>query len=159
MGLGSNLGDPPANLNEAERRIAGLTGVRLAACSRIWLTEPQGFKEQPWFANRVLRLECAPEWTPEALLDALLRIECDMGRQRGVRFGPRNIDVDLLLFDERVMATESLILPHPRIRVRAFVLIPLREVAGNLIFPDGDTVDQALDRLRFTISGERIRQE
>lgn len=159
MGLGSNLGDPPANLNEAERRIAGLPGVRLTACSRIWLTEPQGFKEQPWFANRVLRLECTPEWTPEALLDALLRIECDMGRQRRVRFGPRNIDVDLLLFDERVMATESLILPHPRMRVRAFVLIPLREVAGNLIFPDGDTVDQALDRLHFTISGERIRQE
>lgn len=90
---------------------------------------------------------------------ALLQIEQDMGRKRNMRFGPRSIDLDLLLFGDVSMETESLILPHPRMRQRAFVLVPLRELAGNLIFPDGDTLDQAIGRLRFSVSGNRIRQE
>lgn len=158
MGLGSNLGDPCTNLHEAGRRIAGLPGVKVAGRSGCWLTEPQGLKEQPWFANQVLRLECGPEWEPERLLDALLEIEDDMGRERAERFGPRIIDLDLLLFDGMTERTETLTLPHPRMRQRAFVLVPLQEVAGDLIFPDGDSVGQALGRLRFTVSGNRICQ-
>jgi len=81
-----------------------------------------------------------------------------MGRERAERFGPRIIDLDLLLFDGMTERTETLTLPHPRMRQRAFVLVPLQEVAGDLIFPDGDSVGQALGRLRFTVSGNRICQ-
>lgn len=82
-----------------------------------------------------------------------------MGRKRDARFGPRCIDLDLLLFGDMVVASERLILPHPRMRQRAFVLVPLREVAGNLTFPEGDTVDQSLARLKFSLSDDRICQE
>lgn len=88
-----------------------------------------------------------------------MEIEQDLGRKRNMRFGPRCIDLDLLLFDDMVVASENLVLPHPRMRQRAFVLVPLREVAGNLTFPEGDTVDQSLARLRFSISDDRIRQD
>ncbi|WP_081678628.1 2-amino-4-hydroxy-6-hydroxymethyldihydropteridine diphosphokinase [Desulfocurvibacter africanus] len=157
--MGSNLGDARKNLHEAGMRIDSLEGVCITASSAIWQTEPQDLKDQPWFANQVLQLSCDSKWTPEGLLAALLEIEQCMGRSRGIRFGPRCIDLDLLLFGDRIMTSDDLILPHPRMRKRAFVLIPLREVAGNLIFPEGDTLDQALACLRFLTTDNRICQE
>ena len=152
------MGDARKNLLEAGTRIDGLKGVSITACSRIWLTEPQDLKDQPWFANQVLQVRCDPEWTPIGLLKALLEIEQHMGRSRDVRFGPRCIDLDVLLFGDRIISEGDVILPHPRMRKRAFVLVPLREVAGNLAFPEGDTLDQALACLHFTVIDNRICQ-
>ena len=97
-------------------------------------------------------------WSPEGLLSTLLAIEDQMGRVREVSGGPRVIDLDILLFDGREMRTGFLDLPHPRMKERAFVLVPLREVAPDLVFPDGETIDDALARLDYDVRGDEIRQ-
>ena len=159
--LGSNMGDAEAHLAAARREIASLPGVTLVAESSLYRTEPQGKKEQPWFLNQVLELDCAPEVTAEGLLDALLAGETAMGRVRdaGDRFGPRVIDMDLLLFgSEREEGNPHLILPHPRMAERAFVLVPLLEIAPELCMPDGTAVQTLLDRLQYRLEGSAIFQ-
>lgn len=196
--------------------------------SPVYLTEPQGVREQPWFANQVARLAlsappkvpdagapgiteeggtgqgvagpdgtgqggrgeqggparaasapgAAPGTPPDAtqnaalgLLRAILAIETRMGRVRGAvpagapeaaraaaRFGPRIIDLDLLIVESVQCATPELILPHPRLRERAFVLVPLRDVRPDLVFADGTSIDAALARVVHTVRGNRIRQ-
>lgn len=128
----------------------------------MYVTEPQGFKEQPWFHNQVLELECGPTWTPEAMLEGLLKVEQELGRQRNdrqQRFGPRIIDLDLLLFGDCVRETPRLTLPHPRMRGRAFVLVPLQDIAPDLVFPDGQSLGAALSALSFALDGNRISQK
>ncbi|NJB66815.1 2-amino-4-hydroxy-6-hydroxymethyldihydropteridine diphosphokinase [Desulfobaculum xiamenense] len=132
------------------------------AVSAVYFTEPQDVKNQPWFANRVARVLCEGKISPQGLLDELLRVEAELGRVRGegvVRFGPRVIDLDLLLYGDAVMETETLTLPHPRMRQRAFVLVPLADVAPDLRFPDGDTLRDALARLSYRVDNFRIWQD
>ncbi|UZP69127.1 2-amino-4-hydroxy-6-hydroxymethyldihydropteridine diphosphokinase [Desulfovibrio mangrovi] len=163
MCLGSNMGDTDGNLARAVEAISALEGVSLEAASGVYRTEPQEKKDQAWFANQVIRVSCDARTSPETLLASLLNIESSMGRCRDGsapedRFGPRIIDLDLLLFGSSVMATETLVLPHPRMQQRAFVLIPLHEIAPELTFPDGKTLLQALNALQFRLVGDQIWQ-
>lgn len=134
VGLGSNLGQREALLAEAADRLAATEGVQQVVVSSQYDTPPVGGPpEQPRFLNAVARVETA--LSPEALLGALLRIESDMGRQRGERWGPRRIDLDLLLYDDRIVETPELTLPHPRLHQRRFVLEPLAEIAPDQVHP------------------------
>lgn len=152
MGLGSNLGRPVHTIFEAARRMDGLLpGVRLAACSSVHHTAPLGPADQPWYANAAAALDVSPHVTPQALFDALCALEADLGRNRVFerRFGPRPADIDLLLFGRTRLASQRLTLPHPRLAERAFVLVPLAEIAPDLILPGGLGVHEALGRLSF----------
>ena len=157
IGLGSNMGDPAANLAAALDAVAALPGVSLAAVSPLYRTEPQGVREQPFFLNQIARLVVTIP--PLELLAALLGIEDGLGRVRGLRFGPRVLDLDLLLFGNTCMDNERLTLPHPRMLERAFVLVPLADLAPDLVLPQGLTVREALSRLTFTLRGNSIFQQ
>jgi 2-amino-4-hydroxy-6-hydroxymethyldihydropteridine diphosphokinase len=150
IALGSNLdsrfGDREANLREAVRRIEALGEVR--AVSSFYDTEPVGYLEQPRFLNAALLLET--EMEPRALMRELLGVERAMGRERvGAQVkGPRVIDLDLLLYGDWVLWAEDLILPHPRMEERRFVLEPLAEIAPEWMHPVlGVTVRELLSRL------------
>jgi 2-amino-4-hydroxy-6-hydroxymethyldihydropteridine diphosphokinase len=132
LGLGSNLGDREAAIEGA---LAGLAarGFRVTRRSSLWLTEPVGGPPQGWFLNAVAAGETALR--PEALLEACLATEREMGRVRAERNGPRTIDVDILLFGEETHDGPGLVLPHPRLHERRFVLAPLAEVAPGLVHP------------------------
>lgn len=145
-------------LGRAVERIAALPGLRAGAVSRVYLTEPQGLKEQPWFANCAMQVWCGPEVSPQGLLRMLRTVEDAFGRTREVRFGPRTLDVDILLFGETRLEGEDLTIPHPRMRERAFVLAPLAEIAPDLVLPWGETPVQALAKLVHRMEGRRIWQ-
>ena len=150
IALGSNLasrfGDREANLQEAVRRIEALGEVR--AVSSFYDTEPVGYREQPRFLNGALVLET--ELGPQELMRRLLGVERAMGRERegAVAKGPRVIDLDLLLYGDWVLWAEDLILPHPRMEERRFVLEPLAEIAPEWVHPVlGVTVREMLERI------------
>jgi 2-amino-4-hydroxy-6-hydroxymethyldihydropteridine diphosphokinase len=150
IALGSNLesrfGDREANLREAVRRIGALGEVR--AVSSFYDTEPVGYLEQPRFLNGALLLET--DLDPRTLMRELLAVERAMGRERlgAIAKGPRVIDLDLLLFGDWVLWAEELILPHPRMEEREFVLEPLVEIAPEWVHPVlGVTVRELLERL------------
>ena len=137
LSLGANLGDPPAQLAEAIRRIAAHPAIRVTRQSSVLATKPWGKTDQPDFANQAIELETSLE--PVELLDVTLSIELDMGRVREEVWGPRVIDIDMIAFDRLVMQTPRLTLPHPFAHERDFVLDPLREI-------DADVVEWLLDR-------------
>lgn len=128
IGLGTNLGDRRANLETALAGLAELGTV--VARSDILETEPWGYAHQPRFLNMVAALDTGLPATE--LHRGLQRIEQQMGRQRSVRYGPRLIDLDLLLYGEERIATETLTVPHPRMAERAFVMEPLRQIAPDV---------------------------
>ena len=134
VSLGSNLGDRAGFLLLAVRGIlaAGLDVIRL---SSIYETQPVEYTEQPVFLNLVAELRGSTLPTPEQTLARLLRIEFALGRTRDIRLGPRTIDLDLLLFKDEQRDTEFLALPHPRLHLRRFVLVPLSELVPNLVHP------------------------
>ena len=162
ISLGSNLGDPKENLRQATLALAWLPGLELGRLSPVYLTEPQGMKAQPWFANQVAEAFCPASLSPEALLEALLGLELRLGRVRSPGApsnAPRVIDLDLLLMGDIVRAFPDPILPHPRLRERAFVLVPLLDIAPELVFPGG--LGSALDVLRglkYRLEGDKIYQ-
>ena len=133
VALGANLGDPKATVLAAFAALANLPESRVARCSSLYRTAPVGILSQPDFVNAVALLETT--LAPEALLDALLDIEARFGRIRRERNGPRTLDLDLLLYDDIELDLPRLTLPHPRLHLRAFVLLPLAEVAPNLAIP------------------------
>jgi 2-amino-4-hydroxy-6-hydroxymethyldihydropteridine diphosphokinase len=127
VGIGTNLGDRIGNI---ERALAAIGEVgRIVAQSSIYRTKPWGNPKQPWFANAVILLET--KLSPHALLAALKRIEQNMGRVATKRWGPRVIDLDLLLYDELEIDDPDLRVPHAHLRERAFVLVPLAEIDGR----------------------------
>ncbi len=140
--------------------MAALPQARLVLESPIYETEPWGDADQPYYANQVVALDLEPIWTPGRLLAAIQAIETDAGRIRDPkrRFGPRTLDVDILLFGQGALHEPDLLIPHPRLRQRAFVLVPLADIAAELTIPDGQggSVRQALAKIPFKISGNVI---
>ncbi len=146
VGLGSNLGDPPAQLRSALADLATIAGTRLLRHSRFYRSAPWGNTAQPPFVNAVAEL--ATTLPPRALLDALLAIERAHGRRRdGTRWGPRTLDLDLLLHGAGVVREDGLTLPHPFLAERAFVLVPLAELEPALAIPGAGSVAALLARL------------
>ena len=144
LALGGNVGDKAESLRRALRAIASEPGIELTAVSRLYRTAPWGKTDQDWFVNA-----CALGRTslkPEALLQRVKRLEVELGREPAVRWGPRVIDIDLIAYDEVTLKTERLTLPHPELFNRAFVLVPLTEVAPDLIIA-GVRVGDAAARL------------
>ena len=133
IGLGGNLGDPAAAMQEAVAHLARQPGIQAATLSPLYRSAPVGYADQPDFINGVARLETTLE--PEALLAVLLDTEHLHGRIRSFRNAPRTLDLDLLLYDDRVLDSATLTLPHPRMHQRRFVLQPLHDLAGNIDLP------------------------
>lgn len=162
IGLGSNMEDAATRLREALEFLRRLPDARLGAVSPLYWTEPQGLSEQPWFANQVAEVRCGERWSPLALLRTLLEAERSMGRVRdanpALRFGPRRIDLDLLLFGGAHSDDPRCILPHPRMLERAFVLVPLRDIAPQVILSGGVTPDVALRALAYRVRDDKIFQ-
>jgi 2-amino-4-hydroxy-6-hydroxymethyldihydropteridine diphosphokinase len=131
LALGSNLGDRLVNLERAIDKLE--PQVHITDVSSVYETEPWGVLDQPRFLNCVIAGKTS--LTPEELLGKLKSIETDMGRQPGIRYGPRLIDLDILLYGDLVLTTDQLTIPHPRMLERSFVLIPLAEIAGRLKHP------------------------
>ena len=131
LGLGTNLGDREANLRNALRLLSDAEGLRLLRCSRVYETEPWGVTEQPKFLNCVAEVGVTLE--PEGLLTVCQAVEHEVGRQPGPRWGPRLIDVDILLYGSRRVELPHLEIPHPRLHLRAFALIPLAELDATAV--------------------------
>jgi 2-amino-4-hydroxy-6-hydroxymethyldihydropteridine diphosphokinase len=131
IALGANLGDRISTLQQAVDRLAVLG--RIDAISSVYETDPVGYLDQPRFLNAVLKLSTA--LPPEQLLDQLLNIEADLGRVRTFANAPRAIDLDLLLYGAETITTDRLVLPHPRMLERAFVLVPLAKIAPDVVHP------------------------
>jgi len=133
VGLGSNLDDPSAQLDRAERALAGLSQTRLLRVSGRYRNQPLGDPRQPWFLNAVAEL--ATGLTPLLLLQALKAIEVAQGRVAGARWAPRPIDLDILLYGQAQIRLPQLQIPHPGIAARRFVLLPLAELVPELEVP------------------------
>jgi 2-amino-4-hydroxy-6-hydroxymethyldihydropteridine diphosphokinase len=158
IGSGSNMGESVRLLEAAALEMDALPQTRLLARSSIFCTEPQGDLEQPWFFNQALKLTTS--FSPLGLLKALLEIENRFGRKRGPkRYGPRSMDLDILLYGDMFVDMPELRIPHPRLVSRAFVLIPLLEISPNLILPDGKKAADILAGLDFILQGKRIWQK
>jgi 2-amino-4-hydroxy-6-hydroxymethyldihydropteridine diphosphokinase len=162
IALGSNLpspaGPPDATLAAALTQLAVLG--RIAARSSLYSTEPVGIPDQPRFLNAVVAVDTA--LSPFDFLDALLSIELNFGRDRSASIpnGPRTLDLDILLYGDLVLTTAGLEIPHPRLAQRAFVLVPLAEIAPNLRDPrSGLTVSQLLDQLLANLAPDNSATE
>ncbi|HEY7659245.1 MAG TPA: 2-amino-4-hydroxy-6-hydroxymethyldihydropteridine diphosphokinase [Actinomycetota bacterium] len=134
LALGSNLGDRLEHLRSAVGALEATTGVSVVRSSRVYETDPVG-PPQPAYLNAVVEVETDLE--PRGLLEACLAVESALGRVRGERWGPRTIDVDILVFDERTIDEPGLVVPHPRMHERGFVLVPLGELEADPMLPGG----------------------
>lgn len=154
LGLGSNIGDRKQQLLKAIDLIGNIKGIKVTKQSSIYETAPIGYTDQPNFLNLCLEIET--ELSPQQLLKHCLDIEQQLHRVREIRWGPRTLDIDILLYSDNVIETDNLSIPHPRMQERAFVLIPLNDIASDkkdprlnqkihdLVFPD-DTVKKYKD--------------
>ncbi|MTJ92561.1 MAG: 2-amino-4-hydroxy-6-hydroxymethyldihydropteridine diphosphokinase [Desulfovibrio sp.] len=161
VSLGSNCESATAMLDAARSALAALPDMRMGAVSPVYRTEPQEYADQPWFHNQVVELLPGESWQPCSLVDALLDIEAMLGRVRSadpaLRYGPRVIDADLLVFGQLRSTDPHCLVPHPRLTGRAFALRPLLDVAPRLEV-DGVPVSQWLERLDCRVDGDRIFQ-
>jgi 2-amino-4-hydroxy-6-hydroxymethyldihydropteridine diphosphokinase len=152
IALGANLADPLAQIDAALGALAGLPQSRLLDASSRYRTAPVGIAGQPDFINAVAALETT--LSPLALLTALFAIEEQFGRRRDFHHAPRTLDLDLLLYDDQVIDSPQLKLPHPRLHLRAFVIAPLLEIAPHCRIPGRGTAAAWLP----AVSGQRIER-
>jgi 2-amino-4-hydroxy-6-hydroxymethyldihydropteridine diphosphokinase len=146
IGVGSNLDNPAERCLEAVCRLSSVIGIKVLRWSSLYRTEPVGFTEQDWFVNAVAEIRTA--LTPHELLKALHEVEDGMGRIRGPKWGPRVIDLDILLYGQEVIQEEDLVIPHPLLHKRRFALGPLCELASYAIHPAfGVSIRGLMDRL------------
>lgn len=144
IGLGSNVGDKAANIARAIELLTASSEVRLTKRSRIFRSAPWGVADQDWFANACM--SASTKLSPHELLAACRSVEQAMHRVREQRWGPRVIDVDILDYDGEVVREPDLVIPHPYIAERAFVLVPLKDVAPHFSL-DGSSIDEMLAKL------------
>ena len=149
LGLGSNVGDREQNLAKVLYAISEISDCAIEHLSSVYISEPWGNKEQDPFLNQVIEIET--KLNPLRLLAACQEIEGTMGRRKSARWGPRIIDIDILLYHHQVVDEKSLKIPHPRLTERKFVLIPLVEIAPSLVIPgSGKTTREFLKECRDT---------
>lgn len=136
LGLGSNIGDRIGYIQQAYKLLADTQGIEVVNTSSLYETEPVGFEDQEWFINAVI--EISTTLNAVELLIQCQRIEGQLGRKRlpdEPQWGPRTIDIDILLYDNEIISEANLQIPHPRLHQRAFALVPLLELAPNLVHP------------------------
>ena len=160
ISLGGNSGNEAGRFSEVLRSIDSWPHVRVTGTSKLYRTEPWGDPAQPWFTYHETELSCR-RITPRNLLENMLRLETELGRTRDPkrRFGPRVIDLDLLLFGDIVCNEMNLTLPHPRMTERAFVLVPLLEIAPGLKMPGGNPCFSHHALLRYSVEDYIIYQD
>lgn len=139
------MGDKCQNIREANQQIAEIEGLQIVKHSSLYSTCPWGKTDQADFINQVIEIET--ELSPLELLHALQNIEIKLGRLRNEKWGPRVIDLDILLYGEEKIRDKELTVPHPYLFERLFVLIPLQEIEPDFIFPDGSKIEEVLDRV------------
>ncbi len=144
IGLGSNLGDPQRSVRQGIAALADVQLTQLVAASALYRSAPLGHTDQPDFVNAVAQVSTG--LSPQPLLAALLAIEQDHGRARSFRNAPRTLDLDLLLYDADSIALTGLVVPHPRMHERAFVLAPLVELAPDCVIPGRGPASEWLAR-------------
>ncbi|MDR1247025.1 MAG: 2-amino-4-hydroxy-6-hydroxymethyldihydropteridine diphosphokinase [Clostridiales Family XIII bacterium] len=149
LGLGTNLGDTESNLEQALYCLS--EKITILKKSSLYETEPVGFKDQPWFLNMVVEAET--DLSPNGLLRFVQSTEKRMKRVKTIVNGPRIIDIDILLYDDERVDAEGLIIPHPRMTERAFVMVPLREISPGLVISG-----KSISDIMSGFSGERIRK-
>jgi len=158
IALGSNLEDPVAQVHAGLRALAALPRTRLIAASSLYRNPPAGYRDQPDFVNAVAQIET--RLAPRALLDALLAIERSHGRLRDFPNAPRTLDLDILIYGEEVVCEAGLTIPHPRMLERAFVMLPLAEIAPAAVIPGAGPVAQLVAQVDTTrmvkLSNERV---
>jgi 2-amino-4-hydroxy-6-hydroxymethyldihydropteridine diphosphokinase len=152
LSLGSNVGDRKATLEGALGRLEASRRVRILKRSSIYETEPIGYIDQPWFYN--LAVEIETELDPEELLTLTKQTELELNRTREIRWGPRTIDIDIVMYDEIAMSNDRLTLPHPEMTQRRFVLEPLHEIAPGLRLPDGRRIADLLP----SVASQEVRK-
>lgn len=156
IGVGSNLGDSLKNCRSAVEGLSGTEGIELATVSSFYKTEPVGIENQNYFINAVIEIKTT--LTAQKLFEAMQNIENNMGRQREAKGGPRIIDLDLLFYGQNVIHEHNLIVPHPEIHKRRFVLEPLSEIASYFIHPSfGVSIRGLKDRLSDNKRVEKIK--
>ncbi len=131
LALGTNLGDRLAKLRAAIKALS--PEINVIAKSKVYETPPWGYENQPAFLN--MAVKCETNLEPESLLKRLKQLEVQLGREQSFRWGPRLIDIDILFYDNLILKSESLTIPHPRLHERAFVLVPLTDIASDFIHP------------------------
>ena len=149
IALGTNLGNRLANLRAAIQAMP--PEIQVLAESHVYETPPWGYEEQPAFLNMVIKAETKLE--PEPLLKRLKQLEVELGREQNFRWGPRLIDLDILFYDDLVLDSPPLVIPHPRLHERAFVLVPLADIAPNYIHP---VLDRPVRELLAQVNAEGI---
>jgi 2-amino-4-hydroxy-6-hydroxymethyldihydropteridine diphosphokinase len=145
IGLGANMGDRLQFLQRAVKRLGETIGIEVIDVSSVYETEPVGPTDQPWFLNAVAAVDT--NLSPVTLLDQTQAIERTLGRQTTYRWGPRTIDLDILLYGDIQVRTATLVIPHAELCHRAFVMIPLLELDPHLVLPDGAVVSACLNAL------------
>ncbi len=147
LGLGANLGDRWANLMKAREALP--PEVRLLSASPIYETPPWGYLDQPAFLNQVVEADTG--LPPKALLDYLKNLEDRLGRSQTFHYGPRSIDIDILFYDDLVIKLPGLTIPHPHLAERAFVLVPLADLAPDLLHPvEKKTIGELMEAIDRT---------
>jgi len=131
LALGTNLGDRSANLRAAIKALP--PEIKVIVESKVYETPPWGVEDQPAFLN--MAVKCQTSLEPESLLKRLKQLEVQLGREKTFRWGPRLIDIDILFYDDLILESESLTIPHPRLHERAFVLVPLADIAPDFVHP------------------------
>jgi 2-amino-4-hydroxy-6-hydroxymethyldihydropteridine diphosphokinase len=158
IGLGSNMGKPLDHCREAIEYLKIIKGSHVLRCSSFYRTEPVGFLDQEWFINAVTEIRTS--LAAQDLMQELQTIEGRMGRQKPVKWGPRIIDLDILLYGQEVILTDILTVPHPELHKRRFVLEPLYEIAPYAIHPAfGVSVAGLMERLTDKNKVARINEE
>ncbi|MFE6170336.1 2-amino-4-hydroxy-6-hydroxymethyldihydropteridine diphosphokinase [Viridibacillus arvi] len=153
ISLGSNIGERLQTLQHAVKLLTEHLEVEVVAVSSVYETDPVGFTDQDAFLNIVVQIRTS--LNPEKTLELCQVIENELKRVRVIRWGPRTIDLDILLYNHDNIETETLIVPHPRMHERAFVLVPLLEIAPDLIYPK---TNEALQSMLSSVGKEGVRQ-